>query len=74
VGVTGYLVERCPGSGCSNFAQIATPAGTAYTDGGLNPSSSYTYRVRARDAPNNLSPYSSPVTVVTSYDSGTCQP
>ena len=25
VGVTGYLVERCQGAGCSTFAQIATP-------------------------------------------------
>ena len=28
VGVTGYLVERCQGAGCTNFAQIATPTGT----------------------------------------------
>ena len=28
VGVTGYQVERCQGSGCTNFAQIATPTGT----------------------------------------------
>ena len=27
VGVTGYLVERCQGAGCTNFAQIATPTG-----------------------------------------------
>ncbi len=27
VGVTGYRVERCQGAGCSNFAQIASPAG-----------------------------------------------
>ena len=27
VGVTGYRIERCQGSGCSNFAQIATVAG-----------------------------------------------
>ena len=25
VGVTGYQIERCSGTGCSNFAQIATP-------------------------------------------------
>ena len=34
VGVTGYRVERCQGAGCSNFAQIATTAGTttSYSD------------------------------------------
>ena len=26
VGVTGYQIERCQGAGCTNFAQIATPA------------------------------------------------
>src|SRR5438045_6605214 len=25
VAVTGYLLERCQGAGCSSFAQIATP-------------------------------------------------
>ena len=28
VGVTGYLVERCQGAGCTTFAQIGTTAGT----------------------------------------------
>src|SRR5262249_53583937 len=32
VGVTGYRVERCQGTGCSNFAQIATPAGTSFNN------------------------------------------
>ena len=27
VAVTGYLVERCQGAGCTSFAQIATPSG-----------------------------------------------
>ena len=34
VGVTGYRLERCQGGGCSNFLQVATPAGTSYSDGG----------------------------------------
>ena len=34
VGVTGYRVERCQGAGCTSFAQIATPAGTTYSDSG----------------------------------------
>jgi hypothetical protein len=58
VGVTAYLVERCQGAGCSNFAQIAAPATPALTDGGLSGGMRYTYRVRAGDAGGNLSPYS----------------
>jgi glucose/arabinose dehydrogenase len=59
VGVTGYLVERCQGSGCSNFASLpASPTGTAYTDTGLSPNTTYRYRVRAIDAAANLSGYS----------------
>ena len=58
VGVTGYLIESCAGSGCSSFTQIATTAGTAYSDTGLTASTSYTYRVRATDAASNVSGYS----------------
>ncbi|HEY0746450.1 MAG TPA: fibronectin type III domain-containing protein [Steroidobacteraceae bacterium] len=58
VGVTGYLVERCQGAGCANFAQIATPAVTSFNDTGLTPATSYSYRVRATDAAGNLSSYS----------------
>src|SRR5207249_4281577 len=60
VGVTGYRIERCQGAGCSTFTQIAAPSGTGttYTDTGLSPSTSYTYRVRAVDAAGNLGAYS----------------
>ncbi len=60
VGVTGYLIERCTGSGCSSFVQVASPAGTAttYGDSGLATSTAYSYRVRATDGSGNLSGYS----------------
>jgi fibronectin type 3 domain-containing protein len=58
VGVTGYRVERCQGAGCSIFTQVATPTGLTYTDIGLTPSTSYSYRVRATDAATLLGPYS----------------
>jgi len=58
VGVTGYLVERCQGNGCSSFAQIGTSATTTYTDTGVSGGTTYRYRVRATDAAGNLSSYS----------------
>ena len=65
VGVTGYFVERCQGAGCSNFGQIATPTATSFLDTNLSATTSYSYRVRARDAANNLSGYSNVATAVT---------
>ena len=50
VGVIGYQLERCSGSGCSVFAQIAAPTGTSFNDASLTASTSYSYRVRAVDA------------------------
>ena len=65
VGVTGYRVERCQGAGCTSFAQIATPAGTTYSDAGLTAGTSYSYRVRATDAAGNLSGYSNVASATT---------
>src|SRR5690348_5245332 len=58
VGVTGYKVERCQGGGCLNFSQTTTTTNTNFSDTGLTPSTSYSYRVRATDAAGNLSGYS----------------
>jgi hypothetical protein len=65
IGVTGYLVERCGGSACTSFSQIATPSGTSYSDTGLSASTTYSYRVRATDAGGNLSGYSSVASATT---------
>jgi fibronectin type 3 domain-containing protein len=65
VGVTGYLIERCQGSGCSTFTQIGTSSTNSYSDTGLTPSTSYTYRVRATDAAGNLSGYSNTASATT---------
>jgi chitodextrinase len=65
VGVTGYYVERCSDTGCSNFAQIGSAASTGYTDSGLTASTSYSYRVRATDAAGNLSSYSNTASATT---------
>jgi chitodextrinase len=74
VGVTGYRVERCQGAGCSNFSQIATPVATTFNDTGLTASTSYSYRVRATDAANNLSTYSSTSTASTAAAPDTTPP
>jgi len=64
VGVTGYLVERQdPGSG--NFVQVGTSTGPSYNDTGLAAGSTYSYRVRATDAAQNLSQYSGVASVTT---------
>jgi chitodextrinase len=64
VGVTGYLVERQdPGS--PSFVQVGTSTGTNYNDTGLAAGSSYSYRVRATDAAQNLGPYSAVASATT---------
>jgi titin len=66
VGVTGYKVERCQGSGCSNFAQITTlNAVTAYNDTGLLATTPYSYRILATDAAGNPSLYSNVASATT---------
>ena len=65
VGVTGYLVERCTGAGCSSFAQVATPTATSYKDTAVNAGTAYGYRVRATDAAGNLGSYSATATATT---------
>jgi hypothetical protein len=73
-GVTDYLIERCSGVNCSNFTQVATTAGTTYSNTGLSGSTSYSYRVRATDAANNLSPYSGVATAASFTGTGGAQP
>jgi hypothetical protein len=65
VGVAGYIVQRCQGTGCSNFATIAMPVTVTFSDTGLTPGASYTYVVAARDAANNVGPNSNAASVTT---------
>jgi hypothetical protein len=48
----GVRIERCSGSNCTNFAEIATVAGTSTTfvNSGLAAATTYRYRVRAYNA------------------------
>ncbi len=63
--MTQYLIERCSGAGCSNFAQAGTSVGTTFNNTGLTQNTSYSYRVRATDASSNLSGYSNTATTTT---------
>jgi Carbohydrate binding module (family 6)/Chitobiase/beta-hexosaminidase C-terminal domain/Fibronectin type III domain len=65
IGVTGYRVERCTGSGCATFSQLAAPTTNSYSDTALSPLTSYTYRVRAADGAGNTSGYSGTVSATT---------
>jgi len=67
-GLADYRIERCLGSSCTNFTEIAavTAPTTSYSSMGLTPSTSYRYQIRARDAANNASVYSSIVSATTS--------
>ena len=62
----GFEIERCQGSGCTNFAQIATVGTnvTTYANTGLTASTNYTYRVRAYNTTDD-SGYSSPASATT---------
>jgi YD repeat-containing protein len=59
VGIAGYTVDSCQGSGCSNFAQIATVTTTSYTNSGLTQGVTYVYRVLATNTANQQSGWSS---------------
>ncbi len=65
VGVTGYRIYRCIGSGCTPSTQIATVAGTTYSDTGLTANTIYVYRVVAFDAIGNVSTQSSSASATT---------
>jgi murein tripeptide amidase MpaA len=51
----GYKIERCKGSTCTSFSQIATVGAntTAYSNTGLAKNTTYRYRVRAYNASGN---------------------
>ncbi|MGH7274102.1 MAG: fibronectin type III domain-containing protein, partial [Nitrospiria bacterium] len=74
VGVANYLVERCQGTGCSNFNQINTATITNYSDPGLSASTTYRYQIRAVDAASNQSAYSNIASATTPNPPDTTPP
>jgi len=65
VGVVGYRVYRCQGTGCAPTAQVGTSPTTSYSDTGLLPSTTYTYAVAAYDAAGNVSATCTPAAAAT---------
>jgi YD repeat-containing protein len=56
--ITSYVIKRCSGTSCTNFAQVGSiPSGTAYLDSGLAANTTYRYEVYATDA-NGAGPVS----------------
>ena len=69
--VTGYHIERCQGTGCTSFTEIATTTtATTYSDTTTAAATSYSYRVRANDAVPNLGPYTNTASVTTPAQTG----
>lgn len=63
VGVTGYDVFK-------DNVFLATTTNTTYSVSGLNPSTTYNFKVRAKDAEANLSTFSNEINVTTLAGSG----
>jgi hypothetical protein len=63
---TGFYIERCKGSTCTNFTRIATVGAnvTTYANTGLAKGTTYRYRVQAYNA-SGTSAYSNIVTATT---------
>ena len=57
--VAEYLVERCIGDNCDDFVEIGTATTAGFDDISLQPSTTYSYRVRSRNIDGSLSSYSS---------------
>ena len=76
VGVTGYQIFRCQNAGCTSYALLASPTGTAttYKDTSVAASTAYGYEVRATDAAGNLGPFSNSATATTPASTDTTPP
>lgn len=76
--IAGYVIDRCQGFSCVSFAPVASVGlVTQYDDNGpfaptvyqISPTvytfspTFYTYRIRSRDASNNVSQYSRTATI-----------
>jgi hypothetical protein len=76
VGVAGYDIRRCSGSGCvpSAIVHSTTGTGTTWSNTGLSSSTLYRYDVRAKDAVPNYSSYSTIAQATTQAPADTTAP
>jgi hypothetical protein len=74
VGVTGYKIYRCFGSGCTPSTELTTTASASYSDTGLTANTTYVYRVAAYDAAGNVSGQSSSASATTQAPTDTTPP
>ena len=65
VGVVGYRIYRCQGTGCIPAVQIATSTVISYFNTGLTASTTYVYQITAYDAAGNDSIKSNLVSATT---------
>ncbi len=64
IGATSYIVERAPGASGGTFAQVGTPTASPFSDTGLEPNTTYRYRV-ATVSGSTTSAFSSEAQVTT---------
>jgi chitodextrinase len=65
IGVTGYKIYRCQGTGCTPTVQLTTVATNSYSNTGLVTNTTYVYRVSAYDAAGNVSSQSTSASATT---------
>ncbi len=68
VGVTEYRISRS-GTQAGTYTQVGTSSVASYTNSGLNPSTTYWYKVSAVDAAGNISTSSAAVSFATASGS-----
>ncbi|CAN5768112.1 hypothetical protein BH23GEM11_BH23GEM11_05590 [soil metagenome] len=64
-GANDYVIQRAEGASGGTFAEAGTTAETSWTDEGLNPQTTYRYRVQARAGAGSSSPFSGDAQVTT---------
>src|SRR6185436_17904059 len=74
--LASYRIERCVGSGCTDFALVTNigPGATSYNDGTVAMNTTYRYRVRAMDTDSNVGDWTPIATATTPFAPDTTPP
>ena len=70
IGISNYIVQRCQGSACTNFMQLAAPVGLVYIDTTVFQNTTYSYQVQAVDTIGNVSGFSNVAAATTPVITG----